>query len=131
MPQSLKQFIKFCCIGGINTLLTYLIYLLLYHSLGNTVTMGIGYGLTSLIGLLLNNRWVFRPNAAVLPMVIKFYSTYGITWLLSVVFTFAATNWWNITAELIPILSLFLTTPTNFLLSKFWVFKNGQTVKNI
>ncbi|HJE97123.1 MAG TPA: GtrA family protein [Ligilactobacillus acidipiscis] len=126
MKQNLGQLIKFCTIGGINTFLTYLIYLLLYQSTGNTFAMASGYGITSLLGLLFNDHWVFKADSPNFWLVLRFYATYGLTWLLSVGLTFVASNWWNFQAELIPLFCLLITTPTNFLLSKFWVFKKSS-----
>ena len=126
MKNNLGQIIKFCALGGINTCLTYVIYLLLYHSTGNTFAMASGYGLTSLLALLLSDQWVFKLGAANFWLVFRFYVTYGATWLISIALTFLATNWWALQPELIPFFCLLITTPTNFCLSKFWVFKKSS-----
>ena len=60
MRQKLKQFIGFGLVGGINTILTYLLYLTLYQLINPTAAMGVGYGLTSVLGLFLNDTWVFK-----------------------------------------------------------------------
>lgn len=62
MPKNGQQFIKFGLTGGLNTGLTYVIYLLLVHLTTPTVAMAVGYGLTSLVGLTLNNHWVFNAH---------------------------------------------------------------------
>lgn len=58
MRQKLKQFIGFGLVGGVNTILTYLIYLTLYQLINPTAAMGVGYGLTSIFGLFLNDMGV-------------------------------------------------------------------------
>ena len=62
MRQKLKQFIGFGLVGGVNTILTYLIYLTLYQLINPTAAMGVGYGLTSIFGLFLNDTWVFKAK---------------------------------------------------------------------
>ncbi|MDV3518628.1 GtrA family protein [Lentilactobacillus otakiensis] len=105
-----------------NTLLTYVIYLLLLHPTNATIAMAIGYGITSLLGLSLNNRWVFQTGTSAKSIAWKYYATYIFTWLISVLFAHFASGWPLIDSRLIPIISLIITVPTNFLLSKFWVF---------
>lgn len=129
MPKNIQQFIKFGMTGGLNTILTYIIYLLLVQLTNATVAMAIGYGLTSLIGLSLNNHWVFKAHQAVKTVAWKYYATYGFTWLISVFFAHVASTTWHAPNWLIPIGSLMLTIPLNFLLSKFWVFGQHQHLK--
>ncbi|MFT8400262.1 MAG: GtrA family protein [Lentilactobacillus diolivorans] len=95
-----------------------------------TFAMAIGYGVTSLIGLTLNNRWVFNAHAQFKSVVMKYYVTYLFTWIISVGFANAASSWSQMNTTLIPLFSLILTVPTNFLLSKFWVF-HRQKLKEV
>lgn len=112
-------------------MLTYVIYLLLLHPTNATIAMAIGYGMTSLLGLALNNRWVFQTGASVKTVAWKYYATsYIFTWLISVLFAHFASGWPILDSRLIPIISLMITIPTNFLLSKFWVF-NQHHLKEV
>ncbi|MCP9368310.1 polysaccharide synthesis protein GtrA [Lentilactobacillus kefiri] len=119
---STKQLFKFGITGFINTVLTYVIYMLLLHATNATIAMAIGYGITSLLGLTMSNRWVFQTGNSVKSVVWKYYATYLFTWLISVLFAHFASGFPIIDSRLIPIISLLITVPTNFLLSKFWVF---------
>ncbi|WP_404819269.1 GtrA family protein [Lentilactobacillus sunkii] len=114
----------------INTVLTYVIYLALLGPTNATVAMAIGYGITSLLGLTLSNRWVFQTGTSVKSVIWKYYATYVFTWLISVLFAHFASGWPLIDSRLIPIISLMITVPTNFLLSKFWVF-HKTTLKEV
>jgi putative flippase GtrA len=96
--------------------------MLLLHATNATIAMAIGYGITSLLGLTMSNRWVFQTGNSVKSVVWKYYATYLFTWLLSVLFAHFASGFPIIDSRLIPIISLLITVPTNFLLSKFWVF---------
>ena len=117
---------KFGLIGAGNTGLTYVIYLILLHATSPTIAMAIGYGATSLLSLSLNNHWVFKAHANFKSVVVKYYTTYASTWLLSTVITDVLSTYTGINAYFIPIFSLAVTVPTNFLLSKFWVFKHSD-----
>ncbi|CAI2609401.1 GtrA family protein [Apilactobacillus apinorum] len=117
-----RQFFKFGVVGLINTILTYLIYTLLYKATSPTDAMAIGYGITSVIGLTINRKWVFKSNHNWM-LVAKYYLTYLFTWTLSIVVTDISSNYFHVLASIIHLITLFVTTPTNFILSKYWVFK--------
>ena len=125
MRQKLKQFIGFGLVGGINTILTYLLYLTLYQLINPTAAMGVGYGLTSVLGLFLNDTWVFkvkdhRDLKSVAP---RYYFSYGLTFIMSLILTSFRNDALNLPKPLAPMFALMITVPTNFLLSKFWVFR--------
>ena len=125
MRQKLKQFIGFGLVGGINTILTYLLYLTLYQLINPTAAMGVGYGLTSVLGLFLNDTWVFkvkdhRDLKSVAP---RYYFSYGLTFIMSLILTSFWNDAFNLPKPLAPMFALMITDPTNFLLSKFWVFR--------
>ncbi|WP_179394180.1 GtrA family protein [Lacticaseibacillus absianus] len=127
MALKLKQFIQFGLVGGLNTLLTYLLYLALYRPLTPTLAMAIGYGATSLLGLALNHR-VFKATATTPAIVGRYYSTYAFTWLLSVGLTTLWTTGFAGATPLAPAFSLMVTIPVNFLLSKYWIFNEKGVV---
>ncbi|GAF35808.1 GtrA family protein [Lentilactobacillus farraginis] len=91
---------------------------------GATIAMAVGYGATSLLSLTLNNHWVFKAHAQFKSVVVKYYVTYLSTWALSTLLAGVLSHLSMVNDHLIPIFSLIITVPTNFLLSKFWVFKN-------
>jgi putative flippase GtrA len=121
MLHSLFQFSKFGLVGLLNTILTYLIYLCLTKLTLPTIAMAVGYGITSLIGLALNRKWVF-VNQSNWTLTIKYYLTYVLTWGISVLSTHFMSNNLAISNLIIPILVVTITTPINFILCKYWVF---------
>lgn len=131
MIKDMHQFIKFGIIGGLNTILTFIIYWILIHATNATIAMAIGYGTTSLIGLLVNKYWVFNTNEHIKNVAWKYYATYGFTWLLSVIFANIASTIWKFPSWIIPLGSLLLTIPLNFLLSKLWVFSSPKHTKEV
>lgn len=120
----IKQLFKFGIIGLINTILTYLIYTFLWHITNPTIAMAIGYGITSVIGLTINKQWVFKSSNNLSNIAVKYYATYLLTWLLSVTITHLISTQSTINGQIIPLIALIITIPTNFCLSKYWVFSN-------
>lgn len=130
MQAKIQQFIQFGLVGALNTVLTTLIYWGLYRWLGPTIAMAIGYGLTSVLGLALNGRWVFRGGRKLAQAAPRYYLTYAGTWALSVGLTAWWSNWQPDLTAFAPIVSLCATVPVNFILSRYWVFNykgDGKT----
>jgi putative flippase GtrA len=123
VKRLLTQFIQFGLVGALNTVLTYVIYLLLYQQISPTLAMAVGYGLTSLMGLWLNKSWVFKRAGGELSwLTFKYYATYGSTFCLSLVLTSLWVDAWHLPSAIAPLFSLMITVPANFVLSKYWVF---------
>ncbi|QFR64678.1 GtrA family protein [Schleiferilactobacillus harbinensis] len=123
MKRLITQFIQFGAVGALNTVLTYIIYLILYQHISPTLAMAVGYGLTSLLGLALNKQWVFKQSGGEMSwMTFKYYATYGTTFLLSLILTSTWVDVLHFPAAWAPLFSLAVTAPVNFLLSKYWVF---------
>ena len=119
-----KKFIKFLMVGVTNlivSLVTYyiLIYFSIHYQLAN-----IGSFVTGRInGYIWNKLWVFKGTKKDFTSVIKFYTTYLSTWLLSAVLLYVWIEIFNISDKIAPIINVIITTPINYLLNKYWVFK--------
>lgn len=87
--------------------------------------MGVGYGLTSIFGLFLNDTWVFKAKdrRQLKTVAPRYYLSYGLTFILSLVLTSFWNDFLRLPKPLAPMFALMITVPTNFLLSKFWVFR--------
>lgn len=121
-----QQLIQFGLVGGLNTLLTYLLYLILWHGVGATAAMGIGYAATSVLGLVLNRSWVFHSQQHWQKATWRYYATYLASFFLSMGLVHLWTQTWALPATSAPIFSLVLTVPFNFILSKFWIFRQSE-----
>lgn len=126
--KTLKQIIQFGLVGGVNTLLTYVIYFLTYQQIGAVAAMALGYGITSIIGLLVNRTWVFSTKKDLNKIIPRFYTTYGITWLLIIIATAFFNDVIHIAGLIVPIFSLLITFPINYILSRKWVFATKKEV---
>ena len=126
--QTIIQFIKFGIVGGVNTVLSYVIYFI-------GVRMGFHYAIanftafmiTVFISYLLNGMFVFRGEGQArfdIRALLKVYASYSLTSL----FLATALLWFEVDLlglpeEIGPIINLFITVPINFLMNKFWAYR--------
>ncbi len=131
----INQFIKFGLVGITNTVIsmgiTYvLIFLGKYFRIPISenwlifLAAFIGFVISVLNSYYWNNKYVFKKTheGHLLPLL-KSYFSYGLTWLISYVLTYLFTNLLHISPLFIPVLSLLITVPLNFIMHKFFAFK--------
>lgn len=129
--QTFIQFVKFGIVGGVNTVLSYLIYFVgvrlgLHYSIANFIA----FVITVFISYLLNGSFVFREEERSrfdFRALLKVYASYSITSL----FLTTALLWFEVDVlglpeEIGPIINLFITVPVNFLLNKFWAYRKKK-----
>ncbi len=132
--KSLTQFIKFSIVGISNTLISLAVYYLCYSLLG------MHYILANVLAFLVsvtnafywNSRYVFaageRPHwKQAFGMYVKTVTAYGLTFLLSTGLLVFWVELVGVSAEVAPIINLFITMPLNFLLNKHWTFRRKDT----
>ena len=118
-----EKFIKFSIVGFGNlfiSLVTY--YLLVFFSINYQIANIGGFITGSLNGYIWNKLWVFKENKQNIISIIKFYSTYLATWLLSAALLYIWIEIIGISDKIAPVINIFITTPINYLLNKYWVF---------
>jgi putative flippase GtrA len=121
-----KQFIKFGIVGLSNTLIslsTYYIFIFISKDLylvGNSV----GFVVSVLNSYYWNNRFVFKAeNRNHIKALSKTFLSYGITFVLGSVFLIVMVKILMVSAIIAPLFNLIITIPLNFMLNKFWAFK--------
>lgn len=128
------QFIKFGIVGVSNTLISLLVYWLCFYGLN------MHYQLANVLSFIIsvtnayywNSRYVFKTGEkrdfkAHMRAYFKAFLSYGSTFLLST----ALLTFWvevcHIPEGIAPVINLLITIPLNFVLNKFWAFKdNGR-----
>jgi len=125
------QFIKFGMVGVLNTLISYVTYVLVS-------LMGYNYHIANISAFVIsvlnsfywNHTYVFKTNGqgkiVILKALIKTFISYGFSGLiLTELLLILWIQILNISKFIAPLLNLILTIPINFLLNKFWAFRNG------
>ena len=133
--ERILQFVKFGIVGISNTLISYIIYVLL-------VAFGCYYLIASFIGFLIsvmnafywNNKYVFKTaegeKRTLWSSFIKTFISYAGTGLvLNNILLVIWIEGLKMHEMLGPIINLFITIPLNFLLNKFWAFRGKQYYK--
>ena len=123
----IQQFVKFGLVGGLNTILTMIIYYLTYQYIGPSLANGLGFFLTSILGIYLNFKYVFKSDHFTAWTLVKYYTTYGIAMLISMYIPHLWLNVWGLSAKIAPWISLIITIPFNFVLMRIWVFRKKKT----
>lgn len=131
----LKQFTKFGFVGGVNTILSLLIYwvcvgLGLHYLLANLIA----FLITVAISYILNNIFTFRTdNGKVRWSVYTLLKVYASYFLTGIVINSGLLWFWNdcvgINENVSPILNLIITIPLNFILNKIWAY--GDKLENV
>lgn len=127
--KKMGQFIKFGIVGVSNTLISYVVYVVL-------VNIHIDYLMASIMGFIIsvlnsyywNNKYVFKKNKddqrVWWKVLIKTFMSYAGTGLiLSNVLLVIWVEYFKISELVAPLINLVITVPMNFFINKYWAFK--------
>ena len=133
--NSVIQFIKFGMVGVSNTLISYIINILVLMMLSNSIIEW-DYVIANIVSFVLsvlwsfywNNRYVFKLEKDtyrnVWKTLFKTYVAYGFTGIiLSNILSFVWVTLLGISKFIAPLLNLVISVPINFLINKKWAFK--------
>ncbi len=113
----MSQFIKFIGVGGINTIVTYLFYLILLqlfsYQVSYTITYVFGIGLS----YWLNLKFVFRENGS-RKKIVLFPLVYFTQYLIGMIIIYFAIETYSVSEVIAPVLVILITLPLTFFLSK-------------
>lgn len=125
---TIKQFIGFGLVGGLNTVLGLGIYWIAVHFGAHyLLANGIGFLITVFVSYVLNNLFTFKGEGKAewsVKTLVKVYASYSVTGLfLNSILLWLWTDMLGINENLAPVLNMFFTVPINFLLNKLWAYK--------
>ncbi len=124
-PKSLSQCLKFGIIGISNTLVSLMVYyVFIYLSFHYIAANTMGFIVSVLNAYYWNNRFVFqnKKSNGMFFILAKVFIVYGMTFLLNTSFLFIMVHILHISVYVAPVVNVFLWTPVNFLLNKYWAF---------
>lgn len=135
--EKMFQFVQFGIVGISNTLISYIVYIIL-------VSIGFYYLIASFIGFLIsvlnafywNNKYVFKSREgekrALGEAFVKTFVSYAGTGLvLNNILLIIWVDIFKINEMIAPIVNLFITIPLNFLLNKFWTFRTSKGCEEV
>ncbi len=120
------QFLKFGIVGLSNTVLGLAIYYLFLYINKDLYIVGhiVGWFVSVFNAFYWNNKYVFKlEQRNIWKTLLKTYISYGSSFLLATGLLVAQVEWFKISSEIAPIINLIITIPLNFLINKFWTFK--------
>ena len=128
----LFQFIKFGIVGLSNTIISYVVYIVLvYAGLHYLIASIVAFIISVLNAFYWNNKYVFKKNVDhtrnVFHAFIKTYISYAFTGLIvHNLLLFIFIEFFFISKFIVPLLGLVITVPLNFILNRYWAFKSTK-----
>ena len=126
------QFVKFGLVGVSNTLVSWICYYIILWIDDNLYMLGslVGTVVSIANAFIWNDRFVFKGQENDwknrLKRLGKTYVSYGGTSLLSVLLLWIEVQLFGVSKVIAPVVNLLITIPINFLINKFWTFRNGE-----
>lgn len=111
------SFTRFLVSGGVNTVLTYGVYLLLLKILSYKIAYTISYLAGILLAFVLSRYFVFKSHGGA-KSAILFPFIYLIQYALSIAIIWTWVEKLGLNAAIAPLISIILTIPVTFTLSK-------------
>lgn len=138
--QGLMQFVKFGIVGVSNSVLSYVLYALSLFLLQKAeiavewnylIAQAISFVLSVLWSFYWNQKYVFvveeGQHRSLLKALLKTYVSYSFTGLfLNSVLLSLWIQVLHISEYIAPVINLVINVPVNFLINKFWAFKNEE-----
>jgi putative flippase GtrA len=112
------EFFKFVFFGLVNTLLSYVLYVLFLFAFTYTVSYTLSYVLGVFLSYYLNTQFVFQEKVRLTKML-QYPLVYLVQYLLGVALLYVLVEHFGMDARLVPVLIILITVPITFLLSRF------------
>ena len=113
-----RQIIRFLLGGGLNTALTYAIYLVLNIWTGYIFAYSIAYVCGIVLSYFINSLWVFNEKARMRSFLL-YPIVYLVQYLLGVVLLYIFVDTLGIHQSLAPLVVIAATLPVTFILSRY------------
>ena len=116
-----RSFIRFLIVGIVNTLATYVLYLLFLMMVSYNIAYSFSYILGILFSYYLNSVFVFKKKVNIITFI-KFPVVYIAQYLFNIVFINFFVLYLHLPESIAPLISIVLAIPITFGLSRM-VFK--------
>lgn len=137
--ESLMEFVRFGIVGLSNTVISYVIYVIcliscqqlnIFENIDYIIATVVSFVLSVLWSFYWNSKFVFHLNGGIaewIKALIKTYVSYSFTGLfLSTILQLLWVEVVGLPKMITPIINLLISVPVNFILNKFWAFKDKR-----
>ena len=119
-----KQLIRFSIVGGLNTLFTYGLYLLLvYLGVFYQLALVADYSTGIAIGYLLNRSWTFSQGDKKHTRFLRYVATYLVAYLANALLLGIIVESHLLGPKLGQLAALAIVSLGSFIIQKYWVFR--------
>ncbi|MCR8844860.1 GtrA family protein [Paenibacillus sp. SC116] len=113
-----NEFFKFVISGGVNTVVTYLVYLLLLMFLNYSFSYTISYLSGILLSYYLNTIFVFSEKVS-FRKFLKYPIVYLVQYLVGIIMMYVLVEYLSISVKVVPLIVIILTLPLTYIFSRF------------
>ena len=123
-----RQFLKFCLVGFSNAIVNLIIYYTFIWIRDNVFMAMLGWTIGWIAGVansfIWNRLFVFKESEEIWWRALsKMYIGYGFTLLITLPLTYIQAEWLSISTAVVPLVNIATTIPINFIIVKYWSFK--------
>ena len=119
------RFLKFGMVGVGNIVVYFLIcYLLLWMDINYLLASAIAWSGSVLHAFFWNRRYVFSFHGVWWKALFKSYVSYSASFLVGLLLIFLLVEQVGISEMWAPWMTFVITVPLNYILNKFWAFRN-------
>ncbi len=125
--EKIKQIFKFSLVGILNTAICLgIYYFLLFCGVNYLIAYTFGFLGSVINSFCFNKKFVFvqKQEQRVIVLFIKVFLSYLFSFGFSLLLMYILVNVLRIPSVIAPILKMIVVIPINFVLNKFWAFKD-------
>lgn len=129
----IKQFIKFCLIGGVGAVIWYSTFYLLYKmfSVYYVISSLSGFFVAAFFGFVFNRNWTFNvKKECATKQFIQYILLISLSFTANALSIYFFTDILYIKVEISQLITMGVTTVINYTGSKYWVFKATSYMQN-
>ena len=112
-----SEFLRFLIAGSLNTIISYIVYLLLLYYLPYLLAYSMAYAIGLFFSFYLNAKFVFKVPVT-FKKILFYPSIYLVQYLLGLLILYIAVNFFQISEKLSLLISIFITIPITFILNR-------------
>jgi putative flippase GtrA len=118
------QAARFLVAGGLNTMLTYLIYLMLLNFVGYLMAFSLTFVIGVFLAYFLNTAFVFKTNFS-LSKIFRYPLIYFVQYIIGMILVIFLVDILLIDKRIAPLVNVIVLTPITFLLNR-WILTNNS-----